>query len=295
MAPTPGVAYWKTTVNGAGNFPNAASTWTPVYTPGFESLFGTTAAAGATNRAENVTAFRYASQNVGVYPNSNLMQFAGAITVWKIPLRMVQNTYKVTIPTATPVDIQQMAWMMNGLEGASVVSPDNYVGTFIEGCFSQTACNEPDFEFSPIIEGLSSLPEISIANPDMQFGFLNGNVLGCGSMDGIVIRISTPKDAINSMVVKTWACIEYRVNPSSSFFQSAKDSPAEDLLALQSYRHVAKEIPCAVPYHMNSNFWNRVQAILSKTIGLASMVPGPVGEVARGIGATTRALQSLWV
>jgi hypothetical protein len=99
------------------------------------------------------------------------MQFAGAITVWKIPLRMVQSSYPVVIPTTTPQTIQQTGWNMNGLEGVSIVSPDNYVGTFIEGCFTQTACNEPEFDFSPIIEGLSLMPLLGTSgNPNQQFG-----------------------------------------------------------------------------------------------------------------------------
>jgi hypothetical protein len=296
VAPTPGIAYWSTTIAGSGNFPTAASTWSPVYVPGFSTLFGTAGTTGANSRATQVSAFRYASQNVGVYPNSNLMQFAGAITVWKIPLRLVQSNYSVTIPTTVPQTIQQLGWVLNGLDGTSIVSPDNYVGTFIEGCFSQTACNEPEFEFNPIIEGLATLPVLGTSgNPNNQFGQLNGDVLGVGSMDGIIIRLSSPASAINSMIVKTWSCIEYRVNPNSALFQSAKDSPPLDSIALAAYRQVAKEIPVAVPYHMNSNFWNRVQSILGKVISGASMLPGPIGDVARGVGATTRALQGLWM
>jgi len=296
VAPTPGIAYWTATIAGSGNFPTAATSWTPVYTPGFNALFGVAGTTGANSRATNVSAFRYASQNVGVYPNSNLMQFAGAITVWKVPLKLVQSNYAVTIPTTPAQTIQQLGWVLNGLDGTGFVSPDNYVGTFIEGAFSQTACNEPEFEFKPIIEGLATLPTLGTSgNPNNQFGLLNGDVLGIGDMDGIVIRLSAPASAINSMIVKTWSCIEYRVNPNSAFFQSAKDSPPLDSIALSAYRHVAKEIPVAVPYHMNSNFWNRVQSILGKVVGAASFIPGPIGDVARGVGATTRALQRLWV
>jgi len=296
IAPTPGIAYWSTTVTTAGAFPTAASVWTPTYVPGFTTLFGATGSAGTNNRASDVSMFRYASQNVGVYPTSNLMQFAGAITVWKIPLRMVQSSYPVVIPTTVPQTIQQMGWNMNGLEGTSIVSPDNYVGTFIEGCFTQTACNEPEFDFTPIIEGLSVLPILGTSgNPNQQFGQLNGDVLGLGQMDSVVIRISTPTAAVNSMVIKTWSCIEYRVNPNSALYQSAKDSPPLDVVALAAYREVAKSIPVAVPYHKNSDFWNRVSAILNKVLSGASYIPGPIGDVASGINATTKALRGLWM
>jgi hypothetical protein len=81
IAPTPGVAYW--TANVPVGTTLAGATLTAVAMPGFTTLFGTS----AQSRATQVTAFRYASMVAGLYPTSNLMQFAGSINVWKIPLK----------------------------------------------------------------------------------------------------------------------------------------------------------------------------------------------------------------
>jgi len=296
IAPTPGVSYWVTDTT-PGALPTAASVWRPVYVPGFATLFGATGSAGSSARANEVSMFRYASMCVGLYPTSNLMQFAGSITSWKVPLRMQQSTYIVNVATTPVVNISQQGWIVNGLDGTSVVSPDNYAGTFIEGLYSQSACNEPEFEFAPVLEGLPSCPVLgsSGANPNQQFGLLDGDVLGMGSMDAIVIRVSTPTAAVNNFILKTWACIEYRVNPNSALYQSAKDSPPLDELALMAYRKVASSIPVAVPYHQNAHFWERVQKILGAFLQGATLAPGPVGAFATGIQATTKALQALWV
>lgn len=246
IAPTPGVSYWVTDTP-LGTLPTAASIWKPVYAPGFNTLFGATGAAGSAARANEVSMFRHVSNSVGVYSCSNHMQFAGSVTAWKIPLRMQQSTYIVNVATSPVVNISQQGWMVNGLDGTSAVSPDNYVGSFIDGLYSQSICNEPEFEFAPVLEGLSTCPVLgsSGANPNQQFGLLDGDVLGMGTIDSIVIRVSTPKAAVNSFILKTWACIEYRVNPNSALYQSAKDSPPLDEVALMAYRKVASSIPVA--------------------------------------------------
>lgn len=296
IAPTPGVSYWTVEV-AAGTLPLTSSTWTPVYVPGFETLFGKTGQSDTNKRANQVSMFRYASLAVGLYPTSNLMQFAGSITSWKIPLRMQMATYIANIATSPVVNIAQTGWIVNGLDGTSKVSPDNYAGTFIEGLFSQSIANEPDFEFQPVLEGIYECPILGTSggNPGDQFGNLNGDVLGCGMMDSLVIRVSSPKSAVNNFILKTWSCIEYRVNPNSALYQSAKDSPALDMVALAAYRKVALSIPVAVPYHKNAEFWNRVRQILMSALDTARYLPGPIGELATGIQATTKALQTLWI
>jgi len=304
VAPTPSVAYYSCEV-AAGSFPTAASQWIPTYFPGITTLFGKTSTVtsagvvtpGAVNeRAEQVTAFRYASLNVGIYPTSNLMQFAGSVTCWKIPLKMQQQNYAVTIPTTAPQVIQQTGWFINGLEGVSAVSPDNYAGTFIEGEYMTSLCNEPEFEFTPILEGMSQAPMLGTSgNPNNQFGALLGDMLGVGNMDTLVIRVSSPAAAVNNALMKVWACIEYRVNSNSALYQSAHDSPPLDNTALELYREVAKLSPIAVPYHQNAGAWERAKKIMNSLLTGMSYAPGPAGALATGIRATTSALQQLWV
>lgn len=296
IAPTPGVSYWKVEV-AAGTLPLTSDNWTPVYVPGFETLFGVTGTTGAKSRADQVSMFRYASMCIGIYPTSNLMQFAGSITCWKLPLRMEQATYIVNVGTTPVVNISQVGWIVNGLDGVSKVSPDNYAGTFIEGIYSQSVCNEDEFEFQPILEGLYELPLLGTSggNPGQMYSNLDGDVLGMGHMDSILVRVSSPTASVNNFIMKTWSCIEYRVNPNSALYQSAKDSPGLDEVALAAYREIAKNVPVAVPYHQNAHFWERVSKMLQAMLKGASYVPGPVGELATGIQATTKALQTLWI
>jgi hypothetical protein len=293
IAPTPGVAYWTTNVPVGTSL--AGATLTAVPMPGFTTLFGTT----SQSRATQVTAFRYASMVAGLYPTSNLMQFAGSINVWKIPLKQELASYFVAVPTTPVTTLAQEAWTINGLESLDSVGNDNYSGSFIEGCFSQSVNNEPTFAFNSIMEGLSTVPSSAVSLATVgQFLTLNATgagYMGMGSMDTIVIKVSSPTGAVNAAMLKTWACIEYRVNSSSALYQSAHISPAHDPMALEMYRKIAHEVPVAVACRDNATFWERVKKLLNAGLTGAMSIPGPVGMAATGIRGITDALTALWV
>ena len=281
IAPTPGVAYWVADVP-AGTFPTSTTTFTAVNFPGFTSMFGTTAA----SRSDQVTSFRFASRNVGIYSTSNLMQFAGSITVWKCPISMST----VQFPVATTPATSALVHTLVGLDGVLAVGPDNFSESFIKGVFSQSVCNEPDFEFSDILEGIQTLPpaNVTVASSGQPFTLSAGaeavsGIVGWGNMDTIVIRVSTPTGAVNSAILKTWACLEYRPNPSAMLYQFGHDSPPCDEVALQEYRTVARSLPVAVIAAENASMWERVKSIIKSSLAMASNVPGPIGIAASGI------------
>lgn len=294
ICPTPGVAYWTTTVP-SGTFPTATTTFVPVNFPGFNSMFPATSAT-VSNRTSNVAQFRYASMCVGLYPTSNLTQYGGSVTVWKVPLSLTN-----AVVTDTVASTSRVTYSISGLAGVQAVSQDNYTAAFIEGVYSQSICNEPEFDFHEIIEGIQLLPSVGTttvqAGMECQFNAgadaTGGGILGFGSMDSIVIRISTPTGAVNSAVLKSWACVEYRPNPSSNLFQFAKDSPPHDALALEEYRMIAAEIPVAVACKDNSNFWERCKSIINSAINIGAMLPGPFGTVGQGLQGIRSLMQGL--
>nr|WRV02106.1 coat protein precursor [American nodavirus pp9ad] len=281
IAPTPGVAYWSASVD-AGSFPTSTTTFRTTNYPGFTSMFGNT----ATSRSDQVSSFRYASMNVGIYPTSNLMQFAGSITVWKCPIKLST----VQFPVATEPATSSLVHSLVGLDGVLAVGPDNFSESFIKGVFSQSACNEPDFEFNDILEGIQTLPpsNVEIGSTGQPFTLSAGNentsgIVGWGNMDTIVIRVSAPTGAVNSAILKAWSCIEYRPNPNAMLYQFGHDSPPLDEVALQEYRTVARSLPVAVIAAQNASMWERVKAIIKSSLAAASNIPGPIGVAASGI------------
>jgi len=282
VAPTPGIACWV--VNVATGASLTGAVFKPVAYPGYRSLFGDTGAV----RSDNVSAFRYASTCVGIYPTSNMQQFAGSISVWKFPMELINQIVGIGTPAVpTPT------WVLNGTDNFSGVGYENYTDSFIKGIYSQSVCNEPVFEFKPIIEEIGSIPTgtITAAQAGMYSSFgttapatgqLVG-IVGMGTMDCILIKVATPTGAVNSAIIKNWACLEYRPNTNSALYSYAHDSPAPDVAALTAYREVAKNVPIAVPCSQNESFWRRVVSILRGGLSLTSKIPGPIGMTATGV------------
>jgi len=294
VCPTPGVAYWTCT-KPTGSFPVAGDFFTPIPFPGFNGMYPAVTAS-ATNRTTHVTAFRYASMCVGMYATSNAMQHGGSITVWKLPLSLSQSVVNdVTAGTS------RETLTVNGMSGVAAVGPENYTSSFIEGCYSQSACNEPNFLFTDILENIQQLPLLgnTAVQASMEAGFNAGTdtgaagFLGLGSMDSICIRVQTPTGAVNSAVLKIWACLELRPAPSSPFYTFAKTSPPLDQLALTEYRALSNALPIAVASKDNATFWERVKSLINTGINVASLVPGPVGLIGRSLQGIRSAISAL--
>jgi len=292
IAPTPGVAYWYAQTN-TGVAPTSTTSWVAEPFPGAfgtGSLFGDQAS-GAADRAANVDAFRYASLCAGLYPTSNMMQFAGSVQVWKAPLKQTLENVALTFATTPVVSFSTTEVVVTGMEAANSVPTENYSHSFIDGFYSVSGNNQPDFPFNNIVEGYNKLP--AQATGTSMFGVLNGPFLGMGDTDAIIIKISNGSPATNSFVLKVWACQEFRVSPNSPLYQYAGTSPNHDPVALDIYRRTMQQIPLAVVCAENAKFWETVMKIIRSIAGAASFVPGPIGAIGTGVGMVTDAVSAL--
>jgi hypothetical protein len=301
VAPTPGVAYWSFSLKAGTSVTSNNLQLNPTVYGEFTSLFGASGTGGA-DRTRNVEAFRYASTAVGIYATSNLMQFAGSISVWKAPLK--QSIEARQVKTAATVSTIQNTIAVNGLETLTAIGRENYTQSFIKGMYTIATCSQPEFEFIPIMEAVNTVPQ-AITNFDAtpvsssMFGLLNASAgaayLGMGDMDAIIIKVTTPKGATNSLTIKTWACVEYRPNTASVLYQYAGNSPPYDPVALEAYRRIAGQLPLAVESDKNADFWNRVKSILRSVLSAVSYVPGPLGMAASGAGMLADGIDALFL
>jgi hypothetical protein len=303
VAPTPGVAYWTFSVAANTALTSANTILNPQLYGDFTSLFGDPST-GSSLRTSNVEAFRYASTAIGLYPTSNLMQFAGSISVWKAPLKLSMENRVVKLSATAGATTSQDTHVLNGLEALTSVGRENFTESFIKGTYAITTCNQPEFEFKNILEGVAVVPQ-PVSNFDgtatvsNMFGSLatatNQVFLGLGDMDAIFIKIASPTGATNNVVVKTWACVEYRPQPSSVLYQYAGNSPAYDPVALEAYRRIAGELPAAVECAKNAEFWSRVKSILRSMVQAVSYAPGPLGLAASGVGMLADGIDALFL
>jgi len=305
VAPTPGVAYWTFSVASGTALTSANTILAPQIYQDFNGLFGDPATGGNV-RTQNVEAFRYASTAVGLYPTSNYMQFAGSVSVWKIPLKQSLETRTIALAVTGGATTQIDSIVLNGLEGLQSVSRENYTESFIKGLYTIATCNQAEFEFHDILEGVTVVPQrvadyaaqVAVSN---MFGSLSTLAtpvyLGYGDMDAIVIKVSTPSGTgvANSAVIKTWACVEYRPTPNSALYQYAGDSPPYDPIALEAYRRVAASLPTAVECAKNAEFWSRVKSLLRGVGKAVSYAPGALGMAGTGMGMLMDGLDALFL
>jgi len=85
-----------------------------------------------------------------------------------------------------------------------------------------------------------------------------------------------------AVTIRTWACVEYRISPSSALYEYSTFSPAYDEMAMRVYRETILSLPVAVPVSMNSDFWNRVLKIVRSLTAYGSLIPGPIGMISTG-------------
>lgn len=297
VAPTPGVAYWTCTIDpsqGTGA-PTSTTVWSAVEFPG---AFGATSLYGSSGsaRASNVDGFRHASLCAGLYPTSNQMTFSGSVQVWKVPLVQASENRATTVNTTPAVVITTSELVLSGLESTSIVPPENYSHSFIDGVYTVSGNNQPDFPFRSILENYESLPPSAVdaAPRSGMYGRLDGPYLGYGDTDAIVIKVSSGANADNSFVLKVWSCLELRVNTSSPLYQYAGASPNHDPVAIEVYRRALAKMPLAVICAENARFWETMVRIIRSVAGAASYVPGPVGVIGTSVGAITDAVSALF-
>ena len=84
-------------------------------------------------------------------------------------------------------------------------------------------------------------------------------------------------------MLKTGQCVEYKPRPDTLLAKAAKLPPPLDQRSLAAYRSVAKSLPLAVPRAQNAGFWDWVKGAVRSISGALSVIPGPVGLIAKGV------------
>lgn len=280
VLPTPGYAYWSaTTLPGAPL--TAASQFYGVQFSDSVSLFGNS----VTTAADIVNEYRYISNHFELKSTTNMMTYSGAVSAFKVPIRLVQRS------SATPEDL----WTITGVNGTTSTKANIYSDSYQKGIYAGCYNAAPDFEFQPIIESTTAVIPHIVGPADW------GQLVGVNNIPGfqndfecLLIKI-TGLTADVSAVIQVWTCVEYKVNPNAQIYDYQTYSPMEDALALRAYREMILALPIAVPAGENSNFWQRCLTILRTISGFAANVPGPYGLVARGVNLATTGIQQLTI
>lgn len=281
IAPVPGIAYFKCETN-IGDTPHKFVATT--YPSGI----------GVTN-AFDCTKFRYASQSVGLYSTSNMGQFGGSVSVYKPPAAIVTQSY--TEPPSTGV---VSAVIVRGLDSIGPAIPrDSTTWSFALGAYSNATQPGDGFPWTQIntTTQISNSATIDDAATSVRLFERadNKRMMGWGSVETIVILVTTPKGCVNAASLKNWACVEYEIENNSQYYSFVHPSPPADPIAMLAYKRLCASIPLAVVAAENAHAWDRISKTLMVILKALSNVPGPIGLGSGGAATLVEALRSVTI
>jgi hypothetical protein len=269
IMPVPGVAcYYVNTI--AGIHPGASDSFAPLVYPDTATIFPATA------QTTNFSKFRYASSYVEFIPTINATSWTGSISVWKSQVAVEMNQDSSTTGST---------FYTNGLQAVTVNTETMFVAGNNLGAYTMATQTGP-WVYSPILSD-PALPMASTLNAVAPT--LSTIVTGCGTLQTIFVKLT----GTYSYTVKIGCCVEYVVDQASVLYEYSRFNNTNDAVALELYRKIAMDLPVAVSYFDNADFWDRVLQIMGAVSGLATSLPGAYGRLAGGISIATSAIQSL--
>jgi len=283
IPPTPGAAYYLLTKT-AGSPVLYTDVFNVVTYADYGSIFAVTTGA-ASNFA--VSKFRYVSQHFELCPTTNQNNWTGSVLVWKLPCQAGWSNQNGAAVNRLTV---------SGLSGVNANDADMYSGPFNLGCYAG-AFNKgsTDWKFSDVWENQLSLPETVQAGDFGQLAAGGATVNGFdNNFETILVKVSgIGANANNTAILRSWACVEYQFTPGSVMYEMQNNKNLCDELAIKLYRRIVTELPTAVSFLDNANFWTRVLGIIRQISGGLSVLPGPYGLAAGGVNSLATAVEQL--
>lgn len=288
VLPTPGYAYWTATV-AAGAQITATTVFTGVPFADCSTFFNSSGTVG-TSTADIVDKFRYISNHFELVPTANQMTWSGNVQSWKFPAALFVRQNNLTGGAEAG-----NLWSVSGLQALNATNADQYTGPFNLGVYAGAYNTGAKFDFSQIIEYVTSVPSTPFALLG-DFGQLvtyNGFTGFDNQFESMIVKVTGMGTNVgNTAIIKSWACVEYQAVPGSGFYEFQTISPC-DQLALDYYRKIINQLPPGVSFVDNESFWQRVLQIISQISGGLSFAPGPYGMAAGGVNQISNALERM--
>lgn len=284
------VAFWTTTVATETDWINGQDltpTNYPLALSIFPGLKATSPNSYGGSNTTQVSKGRLVNSAAEIVPLNNAFNRYGSISVWKVPLQVVneQKELASTDGTATSIAI-------NGIEGVrtAVVGSQAYTTAVRDGAYSVVLNTEDEFNFFPVRDAENSASthnayfSAPAAAPGVRAKFNGPLATWDNNYNTIVFRVDVPAGTVaQSFLLKRWVNVEYEPVFNSLLWTTSHNSPPFDPTAIALYRELNSQLPTAVPYRDNPDFWNRILSIIDEGSNILSFVPGPVGAVASGV------------
>jgi len=183
---------------------------------------------------------------------------------------------------------------------ADAVSTGAYMSTVKDGAYSVSMNRNGgsgDFEFTQFLDNTWSAERIEAPIAALTTGvgrttlpFKGAPILWDNHYNAVVFKVIVPPGTDQSFILKNWISVEMQTVYGSFLHGIAQPSPPKDPQAFKLYGEIQNNLPAAVPSKDNPDFWKTVLGLVKPLSGMASMIPGPIGAVAKGVHAVSTVL-----
>lgn len=290
VTPTAAVSHWNTTTPLNADWTNNQIVTSKLYPDAGTIFRGSTFPASAGEQKTNssvVDRARIVGMSAELVCLNNAFNRYGSIATFKTPL-----SHTISNDNASSSGIVER-YGVTGVTGLTKaqLSSETMIGPVADGSYSVSMNRESEFLWQDVLDnqGLNSETEGLFDSG----GFTSSKAIFRGPIvawdngfDTIVFRIDVPSGTTNqSFVLKTWKVFEYQPVYNSLLYSMAGLSAEKNLGSLQLYSEIERQLPVGVPARDNPDFWTTVLGLVNETSDILSIVPGPIGQVAKGVHA----------
>nr|WPV63025.1 MAG: hypothetical protein [Longquan bat nodavirus 1] len=276
IPPVPGVSNWQQSVP-IGTAPTGP--WSTNGYADYDILFN----ANGINYSQNLTGFRFGAMAAELECTTNDMNWNGSI----VAARQLIAAGDAPDNVVGAVGSHYVNLSLIGFNGLINMGNSNaFIAPINQGVYMVSLNEQATFEFQHVTPPL---------NQGSTLPCDNGSTIplspfpGIDTISSIVFRISNPSTTPQALIFRSWAAVEYQPLPSSMLFGFSHWSASYDPAALAAYKALIERLPIAVPQSQNATFWQHVLRVLSGLTTVGSLLPGPLGALARFAGPAIQA------
>lgn len=303
--PTLPMAFYTTTYNTSGGFTPVGGFYPSLSSSGSTYLetktefpqWATIVSPSGISNTQNVDAARCLAMSAELECTTNSFNQYGTVLCFKTPMALTNNPDVLNGSVIGPSALT--------ITGATAIIPDaaatgSYFTFVKDGAYSVSMNRmggSGDFPFTELIDNAAA-GEVVTSNITGTPGSVDQIPWkGCpliwdNNFDCIVFKITVPAGvpSAQSFIVKNFITFECRTIYGSFLHSISQPAPARDPQAFRLYGALQANLPVAVPSRENPDFWNTVLSIIKPLSGVASLIPGPIGAVSKGVHAVSSVL-----